>query len=88
LDEYDSLPQEVKAEPYEALVGGTKFHQRLTRVAPRWLVGGGWLVVEIGAEQGPEVREMFRERLIDVEVLPDLAGRDRVVRGRVVRGQK
>ena len=87
-EEYVSLPQEVRAEPYEALVGGTKFHERLTRVAPRWLAAGGWLLVEIGADQGPEVRQMFQEQLEDVEVLPDLAGRDRVVRGRAVRDER
>ena len=39
------------------------------------------------AEQGPEVRAMFQESLPDVEVPPDLAGRDRVLRGRVTRGR-
>jgi len=41
------------------------------------------LVVEIGDEQGPEVRALFEERLDEVAVVPDLAGRDRVVRGRL-----
>ena len=80
--EYDALPREVKAEPYEALVGGTNVHTRLVEVAPGWLAPGGWLVVEIGADQGETVRALFEERLQDVQVLPDLAGRDRVVRGR------
>jgi release factor glutamine methyltransferase len=81
-DEYEDLPPEVKAEPYEALVGGTDVHGRLAGLAMRWLKPGGWLVVEIGAAQGPDVRGVMERGLEDVAVLPDLAGRDRVVRGR------
>jgi release factor glutamine methyltransferase len=81
-EEYEDLPSEVKAEPLEALVGGTNVHRRLVEQASRWLAPGGWLVVEIGAAQGPEVAALAEEALIDVAVLPDLVGRDRVVRGR------
>jgi release factor glutamine methyltransferase len=81
-EEYESLPEEVKAEPYAALVGGTEVHARLVRDAGRWLRPGGWLVVEIGADQGPGVRALFEGHFESVEVLPDLAGRDRIVRGR------
>jgi release factor glutamine methyltransferase len=82
LDEYEDLPPEVKAEPYEALVGGTEVHARLAELATRWLKPGGWLVVEIGATQGWEVRGLMERRLEDVAVLPDLTGRDRVVQAR------
>ena len=81
LEEYEDLPAEVKAEPYEALVGGTDVHRRLADAAPRWLRPGGWLVLEIGASQGQEVAALLAESFDPVEVLPDLAGRDRVVRG-------
>jgi release factor glutamine methyltransferase len=80
--EYESLSRDVLADPRIALVGGTELHARLVDVATEWLAPGGWLVVEIGATQGDEVRAMFERTLTDVEVLPDLAGRDRVVRGR------
>lgn len=81
--EYDSLPTEVQAEPYEALVGGTDVHRRLAEDAPTWLRPGGWLVLEVGAAQGADVRALLEGRFDPVEVLPDLAGRDRVVRGRL-----
>jgi release factor glutamine methyltransferase len=81
-EEYESLPDEVRAEPYEALVGGIDLHRRLSEEAPSWLRPRGWLVVEIGAAQGSEVRALLGDRFESVEVLPDLAGRDRVVRGR------
>jgi release factor glutamine methyltransferase len=79
---YDSLPLDVRADPYEALVGGTEFHRRLAEEAPVWLGPGGWLVLEIGDDQGDRVRDLVAAHLTEVEVLPDLAGRDRVVRGR------
>jgi release factor glutamine methyltransferase len=80
-EEYAALPAEVRAEPYEALVGATDAHRRLAEDAPAWLRPGGWLVVEIGAVQGDEARDLLAGRFEGVEVLPDLAGRDRVVRG-------
>ena len=82
-DEYEALPPEVRAEPYEALVGGTDVHRRLAEAAPGWLRAGGWLVMEIGDEQAEEVRDVLAARFESVDVLPDLAGRDRVVRGRL-----
>ncbi len=81
FEEYEWLPVEVKAEPYEALVGGTEFHRHLVETAVEWLAPSGWLITEIGANQGEEVRKLFANRLTSVEVLTDLAGRDRVVIG-------
>lgn len=80
--EYEELPVEVRAEPYEALVGGTDVHRLLAEEAPNWLRPGGWLVVEIGASQAGEVGRLLDQRFEHVEALPDLAGKDRVVRGR------
>jgi len=80
-EEYADLPAEVRAEPYEALVGATDVLRRLVEEAPTWLAPGGWLAMEIGASRGEEVRRLMTERFEGVEVLPDLAGRDRVVRG-------
>ncbi len=82
-DAYGDLPDDVRADPYEALVGGTDMHARLAASATTWLRPGAWLLVEIGDDQGTEVRSMLeRAGLEGVEVLPDLTGRDRVVRGR------
>ena len=47
--------------------------------APRWVRAGGWLVLEIGADQGPDVAELLvAAGYRSVEIRPDLAGRDRV----------
>jgi release factor glutamine methyltransferase len=82
-EEYEDLPEDVKAEPFEALVGGTDLHRRLVDEAAVWLCPGGWLLTEIGAEQGQEVLGIFQARLVETEVITDMAGRDRVVRGRL-----
>lgn len=81
-EEYASLPDEVRAEPFAALVGGVDVHRRLATEGTDWLRPGGWLVMEIGATQAPEVEALLRERFEAVETIPDLAGRDRVVRSR------
>jgi release factor glutamine methyltransferase len=82
-EEFESLPPEVTADPELALLGGTDIHRRLVEGSPRWLKAGGVLVVEIGAGQGEEVAAVFGDGGFEaVRVLPDLAGRDRVVIGR------
>ncbi len=80
--DYPDLPVEVRADPVEALIGGTELHRRLCEEVPAWLRHGGWLIVEIGDAQGAEVRTLFEAWADDVEILPDLAGRERIVRGR------
>ena len=81
-EEYESLPDEVRREPFEALVGGTDVHARVAADAPEWLAEDGWLVMEIGESQGPAAAGLLGDRFDTPEVLPDLAGRDRVVRAR------
>jgi release factor glutamine methyltransferase len=80
--DYAALPREVLADPVGALLGGTEVHRRLAGEALEWLRPGGWLLMEIGADQGEAVRALLSEGFDSVEVLPDLAGRDRIVRGR------
>lgn len=81
-EEYEELPDVVRADPIEALVGGTEVHARLAVESLSWLRPGGWLAMEIGATQGSEVAGMLSERYERVEVVRDLGGLDRVVRGR------
>ena len=81
-EEYATLPPEVRAEPYEALVGGTDVHERLATEGAGWLRPGGWLVMEMGASQAREVEPLLASAFEAVEILPDLSGRDRLVRAR------
>ena len=53
----------------------------LARGIPLWLRPGGLLAVEIGADQADESRVLFGPLLEDARVLPDLAGRPRILMG-------
>jgi release factor glutamine methyltransferase len=77
------LDQAVRRwEPAHAVFAGADglvSIRRLVADAPRFIRPGGWLVLEIGADQGPAVEELLRATgFADVEIRPDLAGRDRV----------
>ena len=73
-------------EPHGALFAGADGLDELRRIvpaAPRRLRDGGWLVLEIGADQGAAVAALLRDAgFVDVEVRPDLAGLDRIALGR------
>jgi release factor glutamine methyltransferase len=84
----DVLPDEVRLwEPDGALVAGPTGVEAVTeilRAAPRWLSRPGSVVVEIGETQAAAVRDSALEAgFDDVDVRPDLAGRDRVVVARL-----
>lgn len=69
-------------EPHAALFAGPEGLDDIRAIvaaAPRWLRPGGWLVLEIGADQGEAVTELLAGAGFDAVALrPDLAGRDRV----------
>ncbi len=82
----EELAVEVKDhEPRLALDGtedGLLFYRRITASAQDYLNEGGWLLVEIGYDQGQDVSKLFTDAgFKDVEVVQDLAGNDRVVKG-------
>lgn len=82
-----SLMEEVRDhEPLMALDGGTDgldFYRRIVPESVDHLNPGGWLIVEIGYDQGDLVRSMFVDHQYkDVDVIRDLGGNDRVVLGR------
>ena len=81
-EQYDDLPAEVQADPRLALVGGPEVYERLAEQSLRWLRDAGILAVEIGAGDGGAVADILGESFMDVQIEPDLAGRDRVVVGR------
>ena len=81
-EEAEALPREVRAEPREAWDGGPGGLEHLKRIiadAPKHLVAGGRLYLEIGAGQGAAIREsaLATGAFDPVEVLRDLAGRER-----------
>jgi release factor glutamine methyltransferase len=74
-------------EPAAALFAGPDGLDAIRAIAataPRWIRAGGWLVLEIGADQGAAVAELLAAGAYEaVEIRPDLAGRDRVAVARV-----
>ncbi|MGI3171509.1 peptide chain release factor N(5)-glutamine methyltransferase [Pseudooceanicola sp. C21-150M6] len=85
--EMDGLSREVRCfDPENALTDGADgliAYRRICGEIGRVLAPGGWLMVEIGPTQGKDVSALFAAAgLKDVTVLPDLDGRDRVVKGR------
>ena len=82
----ESLMPEVRDhEPHLALDGredGLFFYRRIIAQAGEFLMGGGMLFMEIGYDQGEDVRRLMEEAgYADIEVIKDFAGLDRVVCG-------
>jgi release factor glutamine methyltransferase len=85
--EIESLPPEVRDyEPRIALEAGAEglaFHQTLIQEAPRVLVPGGWLGLEVALGQAAVVAEKMRAcGLGEVSCRRDLAKVERMVVGR------
>ena len=81
--ERDGLQPEVGHEPKTALfvpdADPLLFYRALAGHALRLLRPGGWLVAETHADHGRAVGALWEGAgLVEVEVRPDLAGRDRV----------
>lgn len=79
------MPEVRKHEPRLALDGredGLFFYREIIAQAGRFLTGGGMLFFEIGYDQGEDVSRLMEEAgYLDVEVIKDFAGLDRVVFG-------
>ena len=86
-EDIGKLMEEVRFhDPVLALDGredGLYFYRRITEQADKYLKPGGWLMYEIGCEQGADVSAiMQREGFAEVAVKKDLTGLDRVVIGK------
>lgn len=80
------LQEEVKVhEPLGALDGGRdglEFYKIIVAKAADHLKPGGFLMLEIGHDQGEDLRKMLKDdgRYTPAEVIKDLPGKDRVVK--------
>ena len=87
--ELAGLSPEVRAEPFLALDGGPDgldAIRALVAAAPRWLKPGGFLVLEIGSDQGPRVLRLLVEAgLSEGAVAKDSSGRDRIASAKMVK---
>lgn len=88
--EIDGLMPEVRDhDPREALDGGPDgldAHRALAVGLAAWLRPGGLFALEIGAEQADDVLGIFCTQVRDARVLPDGAGRPRIMIG-TMRGE-
>ena len=79
------MPEVQNFEPFNALDGkedGLFFYRRIVEQAVDYLNTAGYLLFEIGHDQGEAVSElMVQAGFKDVRVVKDLAGNDRVVTG-------
>ena len=81
--ELETLQSEVKSEPRLALDGGAdglNFYRRIITDAPKFLIAGGLLAVEIGINQAAAVENLMTAAGFgNVKIFKDLAGIERVV---------
>jgi release factor glutamine methyltransferase len=87
-DEMAGLSPEVHQwEPHLALTpggDGLTAYRAICAGAAAHLAPDGWLMVEIGPQQGAPVTALFADAgLHGIQILPDLDGRDRVVMGQL-----
>jgi len=77
-----SMSPEVQADPRAALDGGLDgldVIRRIIKDAPERLAPGAPILMEIGDDQGPAVKDLLAgSGFKDIAILPDLNGRDRV----------
>ena len=86
--EWERLPREIKAfEPPGALLGGEDgldLIRPLIRQAQQYVMGGGWVLLEVGDQQAPQVAALVEETgaYDRIETIKDFSGMERVVRAR------
>lgn len=83
-----NLDSDVKDyEPINALAGGNDgadFYKKIIPQAKMFLKAGGYLLFEIGYDQGEKVRNMMLDNgYEDVCILKDYGGHDRVLKGKL-----
>ena len=62
---------------------GLYFYRKLSAAALKMLRSGGWIVLEVGYQQGKAVQQLLLDAgLVQVDILQDWQGLDRVVYGR------
>ncbi len=82
----DLSPEVAQYDPRAALVSGPEGLECYRSIASRlnnWLKPGGWALFEIGHTQGEAVKSILAQAgMIMIQVVPDLAGSDRVIAAR------
>lgn len=70
----------------DGMEDGLFFYRKIVSESTNYLNSDGWLMFEIGYDQGGAVSEMMKSAgYTEVRVIKDLAGLDRVVIGKLVQ---
>ena len=84
--ELAALPYEVKQEPKKALDGGEdglNIIRRIIDQAHKYLVAGGYLMMEVGIGQSATIQEIIKNQYADyyrdIEIIKDLDGIERII---------
>ena len=85
LKDFCELPENVKDDPYIALYGGRDgldFYREIVSKSPRVLGRDGIIILEIGYDQGEQVRKMLEENggFSFIELFKDYSGLDRIIK--------
>lgn len=91
--EIEALEPEVREhEPMMALDGredGLYFYRKIVSASVDYLNPEGWLMFEIGYDQGEALSKMMKSAgYDDVRVIKDLAGLDRIVIGKLMQEER
>lgn len=87
-EEYNKLPTGVKDyEPAAALLagaGGLDFYRKIITGAPGHLKNNGWILLEIGSNQGTQIGNIFESsgQYSNISIRNDYAGLPRVIKAR------
>jgi len=81
----DPALETLRAEPALALTAGPtglESYEIIIAQAPLHLLGGGWLILEHGSTQAPEVSRLLAQHGFDsIRTVPDFSGRPRITLG-------
>lgn len=85
LKDFYELPENVKEDPYIALYGGRDgldFYREIIDKSPRVLRKNGFIIMEIGYDQGESVKKIFEKNgeFNFIELFKDYSGLDRMVK--------
>ena len=84
--ECKEIQEEVRWEPLSALDGGADglaFYRRIAREAPAHLLSGGYLLTEVGWQEGVPVAELLSGAgFTDIRIHQDFQKLDRMVEGK------
>jgi release factor glutamine methyltransferase len=83
VEEISSLQEEVKSfEPMMALTDnadGLSFYRALSSRFDSLVATGGTMLIEIGANQAEQVKELFEKHQLTVKVFKDYSGHERLI---------